>query len=264
MQKENQFLIGQILIGIIIMKNLFNNWEHQIENEQFEGSGFVKQNINQIEIEVYKIKDIKASSWVELPEKYKNSKSIINIQNNDQFCFIWSILAHLHPAKNNKYRTSKYKPYINNLNLKEGLEFPMSIVNIPKFEKQNGLNINVFELSEKKKNESLTPVYVNKNYSGKQIDLLLYKNHYCLITNLQRLLTDNRNLNFVCRRCLNIFGTQKILDNHIDMCQNFEPCKIKFPKNNYLFFHSYHTKIDLPIRVYADFECFNITKKWKI
>ena len=25
-----------------------------------------------------------------------------------------------------------------------------------------------------------------------------------------------------------------------------------------LYFHSYHTKIDIPIRVYADFECFNM------
>ena len=62
----------------------------------------------------------------------------------------------------------------------------------------------------------------------------------------------------MCRRCLNVFGTQIILDCHIEMCQNMEPCRIDFPKNNYLNFHSYHTKIDIPIRVYADFECFNI------
>ena len=41
------------------------------------------------------------------------------------------------------------------------------------------------------------------------------------------------------------------------MCQNLEPCRIDFPKNDYLNFHSWHTKIDVPIRVYADFECFN-------
>ena len=48
------------------------------------------------------------------------------------------------------------------------------------------------------------------------------------------------------------------------MCQNMEPCKIDFPKNNYLNFHSYHTKIDIPIRVYADFECFNIPQSENI
>ena len=237
----------------------FSNWEHQIENEQLEGSGFIKQYINQIEIEVYKIKDIKASSWVELPEKYKKSRSIINIQNDDQFCFVWCILAHLHKAKNNACKVYNYKQYFNNLNT-TNLTFPMHISQIPKFEKQNGLNINVFELET----DSLRPVYVNKNYLKPQIDLLLYQNHYCLITNVARLLTDNRNLNFVCRRCLNVFGTQLILNSHIDMCQNLEPCRIDFPKHNYLNFHSWHTKIDVPIRVYADFECFNIPQKENI
>ena len=232
---------------------VFSNWEHQIENEELEGSGFSKQFVKEIQVEVYKIKDIKASSYVELPKKYKNCKSIINIQNDDQFCFIWSILAYLYPPKSNVCKVYNYKPYINNFNLKN-LEFPMSIGNIPKFENQNNLCINVFELQT----DTLIPVYVNKNYSKPQIDLLLFDNHYCLITHIQRLLTDNRNLNFVCRRCLNVFGTQIILDCHIEMCQNMEPCRIDFPKNNYLNFHSYHTKIDIPIRVYADFECFNI------
>ena len=32
-----------------------------------------------------------------MPEKY-NNKSIINIKNNDQFCFLWCILAYLFPV----------------------------------------------------------------------------------------------------------------------------------------------------------------------
>ena len=45
----------------------------------------------------------------------------------------------------------------------------MSIGNIPKFENQNNLCINVFELQT----DTLIPVYVNKNYSKPQIDLLV-------------------------------------------------------------------------------------------
>ena len=57
-----------------------------------------------------------------------------------------------------------------------------------------------------------------------------------------------------------------VLNNHIDMCQSNEACKIDFPEDDYLYFKSYHTKIVIPIRVYADFECFNIpnTKQLKI
>ena len=235
---------------------VFNNWQHQIENEELRGSGLEKKYITQIEIEIYKIKEIKASSWIELPPEYKNSKSILNIENNDQYCFIWSILAHLHPAKNNSNKIYNYKPFFHNLNLKD-LDFPMSINQIPKFEKQNGLNINVFELEE----DTLIPIYVNENYSASQIDLMLYHDHYCLITKLHTLISDNHHLKCICRRCLNTFGGEGILNDHIELCQNFGYCKIEFPVTDCLYFNSYHTKIDIPIRVYADFECFNLPQK---
>ena len=72
--------------------------------------------------------------------------------------------------------------YINELNL-QGLEFPMKVKDIPKFEKLNtqstqsasgtfgNLNVNVFELI----NGKLTPIIINKNYLQPQIDLLLLK-----------------------------------------------------------------------------------------
>ena len=66
----------------------FNSWQHQIENEELEGSGFAKQSISQIEVEIFKINNLSAGTYVELPfEAYKNSKSIINIKNIDQLCF---------------------------------------------------------------------------------------------------------------------------------------------------------------------------------
>ena len=60
----------------------------KLDDEQLKGRGFVLNgNVNVI-MEVYKVNDIQASSWVELLEKYKNNKSIINIQNDDQFVFV--------------------------------------------------------------------------------------------------------------------------------------------------------------------------------
>ena len=68
----------------------------------------------------------------------------------------------------------------------------MKIKDIPTFERLNNLNINVFELSANDK--SLSPKYVNKNYYDEQIDLLLYENHYCLITNLHNFCRSNEKL----------------------------------------------------------------------
>ena len=79
---------------------LHNILLQKLDDEQLEGSGFVLNGIVNVILEIYKVNDIQASSWVELPEKYRIKKSIINIKNDDQFCFLWCILAHLFPVEN--------------------------------------------------------------------------------------------------------------------------------------------------------------------
>ena len=59
----------------------------KLDDEQLEGSGFVLNRIVNVILERYKVNDIKASSWVELPEKNKNNKSIINIKKLINFVF---------------------------------------------------------------------------------------------------------------------------------------------------------------------------------
>ena len=193
------------------------------------------------------------SSYIELPPKYKNSQSIINIKNNDQFCFLWCILAYLFPVENNKNITSSYSKHFDKFNL-EGLEFPMKVKDIPKFENLNiGLCINIFKLT----GTVLTPIHVNKNYLQPQIDLLLYQNHYCLITKLHCLINKDSHMKHVCRRCLTAFSSQPVLIDHIDRCQKQQPIKITFSWKDQLKFEDYYMKVPVPIRVYADFECIN-------
>ena len=74
----------------------------------------------------------------------------------------------------------------NKLNL-EGLEFPMKIKDIPKFENLNNSNVNVFELTR----TVLTPIHINEIYLQPQNDLLLFENQYCLITKLHCLINKN-------------------------------------------------------------------------
>ena len=51
--------------------NVHNTLMQKLDNEQLEGSGFVLNGIVNVMLEIYKVNDIQASSWVELPEKYK-------------------------------------------------------------------------------------------------------------------------------------------------------------------------------------------------
>ena len=224
----------------------------KLDDEQLEGSGFELNGIVNVILEIYKVKDTQASSWVELPEKYRNNKSIINIINDDQFCFLWCILAHLFPVEDHKNRTSSYSMHANKLIL-NGLEFPMKIKDIPKFENLNNLNVNVFELT----GAVLTPIHINKNYLQSQIVLLLFENHYCLITKLHCLLNKDSHMKWACRRCLTAFSSEDILNQHIDRCQKQQPTNITFSWKDHLKFEDYHMKVPVPIRVYADFECIN-------
>ena len=130
----------------------------------------------------------------------------------------------------------------------------MKVKDIPKFENLNiGLCINVFELT----GNVLTPIHVNKNYLQPQIDLLLYQNHYCLITKLHCLINKDSHMKYVCRRCLTAFSSQPVLIDHIDRCQKQQPTKITFSWKDQLKFEDYYMKVPVPIRVYADFECIN-------
>ena len=232
--------------------NIHNILMQKLDDEQLEGSGFVLNGIVNVILGIYKVNDIQASSWVELPEKYKNNKSIINIKNDDQFCFLWCILAHLFPVEDHKNRTSNYSMHTNKLIL-NGLEFPMKIKDIPKFENLNNLNVNVFELTK----TVLTPIHINTNYDQPQIDLLLYQNHYCLITKSHCLINKDSHMKWVCRRCLTAFSSEDILSQHIDRCQKQQPTNITFSWKDHLKFEDYHMKVPIPIRVYADFECIN-------
>ena len=71
------------LIYNYTIANLHNTLMQKFDNEQLEGSSFQFQEIEEVILEIYKVNYIQASSWIELPEKYKKNKSIMNIQNND-------------------------------------------------------------------------------------------------------------------------------------------------------------------------------------
>ena len=72
-------------------ENVHNSLIQNLDDEQLEGSGFQFQEIEEVILEIYKINENQASSYVELPEKYKNNKSIRNIRNNDQLYFFYGV-----------------------------------------------------------------------------------------------------------------------------------------------------------------------------
>ena len=84
------------------------------------------------------------SSYIPLPDWISNKKAIVNIENKDDKCFLWCVLRFLHPKERDEERLVDLKKYENSLNTK-GINFPMKLKHISKFEKLNpslpGINV---------------------------------------------------------------------------------------------------------------------------
>ena len=88
---------------------------------------------------------MRAPSYLPLPNQIKAKQGCLNIRKNDEKCFLWSILESLHPVqhKKNPYRVLKYQEYEHELNM-SGIQYPVDIKDIGKFEHQNNISINPF------------------------------------------------------------------------------------------------------------------------
>ena len=239
--------------------------ERIIENmaamQQVEGSGWRFHSIIRLELHVVSYNPLRGETWVALPKELANKNAITNPKNEDNKCFLWCVLTKLNPREKNSERIDKkLKEKENTLNM-EGIEYPVSLKDIDKFESQNpSISITVFEYDEK----SVRPLR-NSNNTNREHDviLLLIKeegvNHYCLVKNLSRLLSSqvskHNGKKYFCKRCLNPFSTQKALDKHEEYCSNHEVVKINMPeKGTMLKFKNYHRGEKVPFIIYADFE----------
>ena len=82
-------------------------------------------------------KPLREETWVPLPKELANKKAIINMQNEDNKCFLWCVLRAFNPKDNHPERVDKdLKLNENTLNM-EGIEYPVSLKDIDKFENQN-------------------------------------------------------------------------------------------------------------------------------
>ena len=231
----------QVLLTMNSFDDIYSSIEENfiawLDEFQERGSGFVFNQITKTNIRLAKTNQLRGSSY--FPHDLGRRNSILNIQNKDQKCFLWSVIAKLYPPTSTKHstRVSNYTPYENSLDMTD-IEYPVKINDISKFERQNSnISISVFALSESNNINSIYPIYYNySNYKNREhkIDLLYiekdHMTHYFLIKNLESLLNNNRNQAFICRNCMSIFSTTTALGNHEEKCIEHKLCKLILPK----------------------------------
>ena len=120
--------------------------EHQIQIQETKESGWIFDKINSMKISFYKTTELNGTSYVKIPLR---SNAILNIQNNDKYCFIWSILASLHPCENGHPNTvNNYVQNFNELNF-QNFDFTngFKCSDVHKFHELNHLSVNIYELN---------------------------------------------------------------------------------------------------------------------
>ena len=173
---------------------------------------------------VARYQPLRGGTYLDLPQKLKSKKAIINIQNRDNECLKWALRAALYPAPNGKNpnRPSSY-PVNDGINY-EAIDFPTPVKQIDKLEPQNrNLAINVFGWEN---NCVIVHRISRKKANVPRKNLLLIesgeKQHYCYMKRISVLLYDQskaHNTKHYCMMCLTGFSRGDLLENHKKILQ---------------------------------------------
>ena len=255
----NQTEINEALqLSQQLILKLIGNWLS-------EGSGWTILSIENHYLNIVKYEPLKGSSYIQLPQELQNSaKGLINLRNKDDECFRWCHIRHLNPQEKDPQRIKKTdKTFIGQLDY-SGIQFPITIKQFNKIEKQNSINVNVFGYE----NEQPFPVYVSKERFKDTMNLLLMteglNKHYVLIKDFNKFMynqTKHKERKHFCMYCLQCFCREDVLTEHKNNCIIINGKQaIKMPeKGDKVYFKNYHKQQAVPFTIYADFEA--ITEK---
>lgn len=234
----------------------------KIEEFQQLTSDWQIVHVKRLIMKISKYTPAHGSSYIELPEKIANKKCCVNIQNEDNRCFEYSVLCGLHheEIKKDLQRVSKYKPYANQLKF-DGIDFPVEVDDVSSFEEQNEIPINVFGL-DADAGVMLLHAHTFK-CEKKIINLLLIENedksHYVYVKNLNALFALNKCNNFICSKCLQRFSRSDALEAHVtkNRCVEFNGTALRqLPEEgrHSVEFRNTKKQLRVPFVLYADCE----------
>ena len=255
------------------------------EFEAHKGSGWRVKEVLRLVIGGNRYRPIRGASWVKTPALIANKKACINVKNSipgntkefDQKCFLWSVLAAIHPPKDNADRVTNYREFEGQLDMR-GIEFPVMATKrvFQRFERQNPqISLSVFGYAD----GAIMPRYVDglncRNRDAQKVDLLLLDNggdsnhgHYLYIKDLSRLISNElatgNGAVEVCRRCLYSTRSAALMETHEYDCRGLcgddeaQPVRMPKPEEAQLRFTAIEKQMPAPCAVYADFEAMNV------
>ena len=258
------------------LNEIYNEMVDEIEEEiqkaqEAVGSGWRFEKVIKLVLHTTRWEPLYGGSYIPLDPYLVNKKCLINMQNEDEKCFMWCVLRALYPKDTNPQRIDKdLKSKQDSINMK-GIKYPVDFRGIDRFETQNP-NISISVVGYNK--VDLVHPMRTSNYTGCEHDIVLLllkeavkgengeikeKTHYVLVKNKSALIAsqinNHKGSRHICLNCFNSFNTPEALDKHKDYCYDNESVKITMPPpGTYLRFKNFPHSEKAPFTIYADFE----------
>lgn len=179
-QTKSKPILVQTNLKVWFKDNIRNVIDQKIDEMHENGSGWTLHEINDLTLNINKHVMFRGSSYIPLPKGIdNNNRCIVNVHNDDEKCFVWSVLAALHPKKRGASAVNQYRKFEKQLNL-NGISFPVALDDIDTFERDNPtISINIYVIvkeydpEEKKSTKIVVPVRLTKSIKSNHIHLLM-------------------------------------------------------------------------------------------
>ena len=234
------------------------------------GSGWVLKRVVRLDITLSRLRPLRGSSHIELPKVIAKLNALINMKNEDEECFNWAVTRALNPVEKNPQSVNKELRRQSEELDWDGIEFPTPCLEMvfKKFERDNGVSLLVFGHEVTVNKTYIIPLYVPTERREKIVRLFFLKNedetesHYCVVKNMSALVgaqvSAKKEKKYVCDFCLNVSGSQELLDDHTEYCSKHDAVNAIMPKpaRSILKFKKVQNSVECPAKIYADFESF--------
>ena len=236
---------------------MIGNMKFQTENPALLNSRFVFDEFLYLDVNFHQLNLTRGSSYLPLPDWLARKKAIVNPHNDDEECFKWSVIAAENVGMKDPQRVSNLRKFKDNYDW-SGLEFPVSIKDIGKFENRNNISVNVLAIEGR-------DIYINRKGQrvGREINLLMVSEdgtrHYTAIKSLSRLLSsknsNTKRKQHFCMNCSQGFMQESSRDQHQVYCEDNESVRVEMPKEgSTVEFKDGQNQFRVPFIMYADFE----------
>ena len=235
------------------------------------GSGWILDYVSAVNLEVavlYELNsagcDSRKNLLKDIPKKKK--ACLRNVSGEDDKCFFNAVsLGMCGPKAWNLPKSKRdllVKQHSKLMFDIKGFSTPLHIMKVPKFERRHqaldlAVNIFTYDVEAEETRVVLRSIYQNANEKKRtQVNLLLMKNHYLLITDLNEFIREEgERKGFYCEKCLSGFTTEDAVQRHKVLCMERGGQTFTYPSpGEEVRFGSYEKTVMEPIFGVVDFE----------